>query len=91
MTIIELYQQARDLTPVERKQLIQLLQSMDDEMVSVDTWTEAELEELMKIEPLTGAEIVAAGLTGTWENQGIEDGLEWVNQQRQKRQSKYQW
>jgi len=40
---------------------------------------------MMKVEPMTGAEIVAAGLTGGWADMGIADGAEWVNEQKRKR------
>lgn len=53
-----------------------------------DSLTEEELLELTKLEPMTGAEIIAAGLTGAWEDRGIEDSVEWVEQQRQARREK---
>lgn len=37
--------------------------------------------------PMTGAEIVAAGLTGGWADLGIADGAEWVQEQRFSRRS----
>jgi hypothetical protein len=46
---------------------------MDDEH-----WTAAELAEMLMIEPMTGREIVAAGLTGGWRELNIEDGAAWV-------------
>ena len=39
-------------------------------------WTDEELAELSKIEPKTGAEIVAAGHVGGWEEYGITDSVE---------------
>jgi hypothetical protein len=36
-------------------------------------WTEAELEELMKAEFKTGAEITASDVIGAWANYGIRD------------------
>ena len=53
--------------------------------------SEAELTELLRSEPMTGAEIVAAGLTGTWADLGIEDGAEWVNEQKRKRRERNKW
>lgn len=48
-------------------------------------WTDEEIAEMMKIEPLSGAEIVAAGLTGGWADMGIADSAEWVNEQKRNR------
>jgi hypothetical protein len=42
----------------------------------------------LQIEPLTGAEIVAAGLTGGWAEEGITDGAAWVEEQRRKRRER---
>lgn len=53
--------------------------------------TEAEIAELLRSDPMTGAEIIAAGLTGTWADLNIEDGAEWVNEQKRKRQERNQW
>ena len=49
-------------------------------------WSTEELAEALRIEPLTGAEIVAAGLTGGWKEAGIDDSLRWVEEQRHRRQ-----
>ncbi len=54
-------------------------------------WTEEEIRELMRVEPMTGAEIVAAGLTGGWEEMGITDSVEWLEEQRRKRRKKLEW
>ncbi len=50
-----------------------------------------EIEYLMRTEPITGAAIVAAGLTGQWSDQGIEDGQAWVEKQRRKRKDRRAW
>jgi hypothetical protein len=47
------------------------------------TWTSEELDEALKVTPMTGAEIVRAGLTGGWS--GISDGAEWVEEKRMQR------
>lgn len=57
----------------------------------VPLWTDDELAEMTQIEPMTGAEIIAAGLTGGWSDMGIEDSGEWVNAQKQKRKEKRRW
>jgi len=55
-------------------------------------WTDEELAEMLKIEPKTGAEIVAwleSHETG-WENLGMT-GEEWVQEQRRKRREQLGW
>ncbi|HEY7215877.1 MAG TPA: hypothetical protein VIC28_14715 [Thermoanaerobaculia bacterium] len=52
-------------------------------------WTSDELEHALKIEPLTGAEIVEAGLIGGWADQGITDSAAWVEEQRRKRRERH--
>jgi hypothetical protein len=54
-------------------------------------WTDEELEALHRIEPKTGAEIVAAGHIGGWEDYGITDSVEWLEKQRQKRREQREW
>ncbi|KAB2855059.1 MAG: hypothetical protein F9K46_16115 [Anaerolineae bacterium] len=43
---------------------------------------------LMQIEPLPPAEVIALGLLGTWADMEIEDGAEWVNEQKRKRKER---
>lgn len=50
------------------------------------TWTDEEIAEMIHIEPMTSIEIVAAGLTGGWEDMGITDSVAWLKEQREKRQ-----
>lgn len=47
-----------------------------------EQFTEAEIKELMNFTPITGAEIVAAGLTGGWEDMNISDPVAWVEARR---------
>ncbi|HZF11352.1 MAG TPA: hypothetical protein VFE33_21375 [Thermoanaerobaculia bacterium] len=54
------------------------------EVPSAD-WTAEELAEALKVHPLTGAEIIAAGLTGGWKDEVSESGAEWVERQRRQR------
>lgn len=69
-----------------------MLTQVEDKEASDETWTEEELAELLKPKkPMTGKEIVEAGLIGGWENMGIEDSVEWVKQQRAARRRKINW
>jgi hypothetical protein len=61
------------------------------ERTEIEPLTEEEVERLMRTEPLTGAEIVAGGLTGGWRDLGIEDGQTWVEEQRRKRKARRAW
>jgi hypothetical protein len=47
--------------------------------------TDEEIKEFMRVEPMTGAEIVVAGLTDGWEEMGITDSVEWLQEQRNTR------
>jgi hypothetical protein len=53
--------------------------------------TAEEIAELMRIEPLSPAEIAAEGLLGTWADLNISDGAEWVNEQKRKRKERRKW
>jgi hypothetical protein len=53
------------------------------ELPSTEGWSKQELAEALKVEPLKGAEILAAGLTGGWE--GVESGADWVGRRRRER------
>ncbi len=44
-----------------------------------------ELRALLAVEPLTGAEIVEAGLVGGWADEGLPNGQDWVESQRRER------
>ena len=86
MTLQEIIEQVKQLSPTERHDLFQQLQAMQD-----DTWTEAELSELLTVEPMTGREIVEAGLTGGWRDLDVEDGAVWVEKRRQAQHERHQW
>jgi glutamate synthase domain-containing protein 3 len=57
----------------------------------VAAWSARELDEALKIVPLTGAEIVEAGLLGGWANEGITDGELRVEELRRKRREQRSW
>lgn len=55
-------------------------------------WTDEEIAELMRHgEPQTGAEIAKSPEVGSWAHKGIEDSVEWINEQRRKRREKRGW
>jgi len=54
-------------------------------------WTAEELAKALKVQPLTGAEIIAAGLTGGWKEEEVESGAEWVERRRRERREQRQW
>jgi hypothetical protein len=74
------------LPPGEVRIRIELAEGED-----VAPLTDAELDELMRPQPMTGAELVAAGLTGGWQELGIEDGAAWVEEVRRKRKERRVW
>lgn len=50
-----------------------------------------DIRQLMQPAPMTGAEIVSAGLTGGWKDENIADGAAWVQEQRRKRRDRREW
>jgi len=54
-------------------------------------WTARELDDLLKAVPMTGAEIVQAGLLGGWADEGIVDSEAWVDELRRKRREQRSW
>lgn len=56
------------------------------------TWSDEEIAELLKPKkPLTGKEMVEQGLVGGWEDKGIEDSVEWLEQQKARKRNKHRW
>lgn len=53
--------------------------------------TDAEIADLLRPAPLSGAEIVARGLTGGWVHKGITDSQAWVDAQRRQRRERRRW
>jgi hypothetical protein len=51
----------------------------------VKEWTAGELDEALRVVPMTGTEIVEAGLLGGWADEGIKDGQVWVEELRERR------
>lgn len=68
----------------------------DQTSEEAEAWTEEELVELFKPrKPLTGKQIVEkhlkTGVIGSWADEEISDGAEWVNQQKARYAGKHQW
>lgn len=61
------------------------------EVPAEPVWTPERIREALQVEPLTGAEIVEAGLIGGWEEEGITDGAEWVEELRRKKRERREW
>ncbi len=61
------------------------------EIPQPEDWKPEDLASALKIEPLTGAEIVKAGLLGGWEGQGIGDSEIWLQEQRRRRREQRSW
>lgn len=56
------------------------------EVGETEPWPPEDVADALRVEPRTGAEIVAAGLLGGWADQGIADSTEWVAEQRRRRE-----
>lgn len=91
---------ALQLSPVEQARLMERLAAAMQDALARDQetdedveplWTDEQLAEMMKPEPMTGAEIVASGILGGWKDKGITDGAEWVNEQKRKRKERRRW
>lgn len=100
MTKQELEQLSKQVEELDYEQQLLLIErlitlienherTMAEDENNENEWTEEELAELLKPKkPMTGKEMVAAGLYGGWEDLGIEDGAEWVNRQKAIRKAK---
>jgi len=56
-----------------------------------EQFTQDEIKEFLTSRPTSGAEIVAAGLIGGWEDLNITDPVEWVEKQRRKQRERGAW
>jgi hypothetical protein len=70
----------------EARITIEITSDPDDKPLS-----DAEIDELLRIEPMTGKEIVESGLLGGWEDKGITDSAAWIEEQRKKRSDQHRW
>ncbi len=62
------------------------------------TWTEAEIADIMSrlnSTPMTGKDAYESGLLddviGSWADMGIDDPVEWLEEQRRKRRKRFEW
>jgi len=53
-----------------------------------EQFTEAEIKELLTFRPTSGADVVAAGLIGGWEDMNITDPLAFVEELRRKQRER---
>lgn len=56
-----------------------------------EQFTQAEIQDLLTFTPTSGADIVAAGLVGGWEDMNITDPVVWVEEQRRKQKERRAW
>jgi hypothetical protein len=56
-----------------------------------EQFTEEELKELLTFTPTSGADVVAAGLVGGWEDKGITDPVAFVEELRRKQKERRGW
>ncbi len=89
-----------DLPPGEVRVMIEITPHIKEPQAKPETdpnvwenqsWTDEEIRKLITVEPLTGHEIVERGLTGGWEHYGIRDSVEWLEEERRKRQELLKW
>lgn len=92
MTVDDILEQVKLLSPQDRRELAWRLLAMAAEPITEEiSWTDEEIESLLTVEPMTGQAIVEAGLTGGWRDLNIPDGALWVEARRRKRRERRQW
>jgi len=89
---------ALELSPAERMAMIaELAASFEGEFFAESPssddqpFTSSEIAELMHVEPLPPAEVMAQGLLGTWASKNIQDGAAWVHERKTKRRERHKW
>lgn len=80
LSLTELLEHARSLPPSDRLTIIEELAA------SLRTTSD-----LMQVEPLPPKQVIETGLVGTWADQDISDGAEWVNERKQERRERRKW
>jgi hypothetical protein len=56
-----------------------------------EQFTDAEIRDLLTFEPSSGADIIASGLAGGWEDMDISDPVAWVEALRRKQREWRSW
>ena len=88
----KIFQMIDSLSPDEKQLVVDHIIGADKSEPDDLVWTKEELAELLAPkEPMTGRQMIEAGLTGGWKDLGIEDSVEWLAQQRARRRDKFQW
>jgi len=54
-------------------------------------FTDEEIKEFLTFKPKTAQEIVEHGIIGGWEDMGITDSVEWVEELRRKQRERNRW
>jgi hypothetical protein len=62
-----------------------------DTAANEQSFTPEEIAELLVFTPSSGAQAIADGLTGTWEDLDIDDPVTWVEAVRRKQKERNQW
>jgi hypothetical protein len=83
-----IFETPKDLPPGD---VLITIEPLDARPSDSETFTEDELRDLLTFTPKSGAEVVAAGLTGGWEHKAISDPIEWVEEQRRKQRERRGW
>lgn len=79
------------LSPAEQAGLMERLAAAIHDALETESaatepvFSDTEITELLQVDPLPPAEVVALGLTGTWADMGIHDGAEWANEKKHRR------
>ncbi len=56
-----------------------------------EQFSDAEIEDLLTFSPVSGAEMIAAGLTGGWADMDISDPVAFVDDLRRKQKERHGW
>jgi hypothetical protein len=102
VTVEDVFESLLKLSTAEQARLIaQGMEVLRQKLEAQEAETEEEMVSLagdlyeiaanLGKHPMTGREIIAAGLTGGWEDVGITDSVKWLKAQRAKFEDKGPW
>jgi hypothetical protein len=97
MSLNDILALVKPLDTASKRQLIDEIKAMvsaehlPQPTASDTAWTQEEIEAVINPQPKTGAEIIAAGLTGTWQHLSEQDTVEWLNARKSERRQRRQW